>query len=69
MNNQNLFWTIDLSIVIYVTNVVIDPFELSKDQPVSFCEMHLFGLIGSLLFWNVNAKEDSRGGMNNIVLH
>ena len=44
-------------------------FELSKDQPVSFCEMHLFGLIGSLLFWNVNAKEDSRGGMNNIVLH
>ena len=25
-------------------------FELSKDQPVSFCEMHLFGLIGSLLF-------------------
>ena len=45
------------------------PFELSKDQPVSFCEMHLFGLIGSLLFWNVNAKEDSRGGINNIVLH
>ena len=44
-------------------------FELSKDQPVSFCEMHLFGLIGSLLFWNVNAKEDSRGGINNIVLH
>ena len=59
MNNQNLFWTMDVSMVIYVTNVVIDlgfsvflniPFELSKDQPVSFCEMHLFGLIGSLLF-------------------
>ena len=49
MNNQNLFWTMDVSMVIYVTNVNI-PFELSKDQPVSFCEMHLFGLIGSLLF-------------------
>ena len=61
MNNQNLFWTMDVSMAIYV--------KLSKDQPVSFCEMHLFGLIGSLLFWNVNANEDSRGGINNIVLH
>ena len=41
MNNQNLFWTIDVSLVIYVTNV---------SRTVSFCEMHLFGLIGSLLF-------------------